>query len=144
MRSTKYDKKGSVVGDLVKPLESLLYQSIRHLEGRPDASVTLEAFAETRRIVSEMSELIVRAALLTDSQIWPQPCYYFRLDERAFRQRHFGYMFHLRPMGGFFVLGPYRCEWNKVDHLCPWMDILERRVSVRQAFDIIRREHGLQ
>lgn len=144
MHSKKYDKKGSIVEDLVKPLESLLYQSIRHLKGYSEGHIPLESFAETRKIIPEMSELIVRVALLTDTQISPRPCRYLRLDEHMFRLIHFGYACHLCPKGGWFILGPYRCEWNGVSHLEVWLNVIEGRASVLQAFDVIRREHGLQ
>lgn len=88
MRSTKYDKKGSLYGDMIKPLELWLYNSIRyhekktrrrmdkkhpHLNGMFYESKELQELADLRGIVEVTAETVVRLAIQKDAHIVKQP-----------------------------------------------------------------------
>lgn len=88
MRSTKYDKKGSLYEDMIKPLELWLYNSIRyhekkirrridkkqpHLKNICYDSKELRELADLRKIVEVTAETVIRLAMSRDIHIVKQP-----------------------------------------------------------------------
>jgi len=85
MRSTKYDKKGSIYTDMIKPLEKQLYAQVLQLEDERRASLDekfphqknlcyedylLEDLKELRSIVPITAKIVIEICLWKDVTVW--------------------------------------------------------------------------